>query len=180
MLRGNARSPAPHRGTREAASRPSGAESGEVMGQHLASRLLRSSERRALALTVLLSGAGVGVASYLLTLHAAIAGNPRRGLCTFNDTLSCDAVLASPYAEIAGLPVALLGLVGFAFLLGLAAWRLWIPDVTEATKRLHALTEKGRVACLRRDGLLFYRAEGPTWARRSSSIGARGGRARKA
>jgi uncharacterized membrane protein len=98
------------------------------MGQlRVASRLLQTSERRALTFTLLLSGAGVGVASYLLTLHAAIAGNPHRGLCTFNDTLSCDAVLASPYAEIAGLPVALLGLVGFAFLLALAAWRLWIP-----------------------------------------------------
>jgi uncharacterized membrane protein len=67
------------------------------------------------------------VAAYLLWLHAAIAGNPRRGLCTFNDTLSCDAVLASPYAEIAGQPVALLGLAGFAVLLGLATWRLWQP-----------------------------------------------------
>jgi len=99
------------------------------MGQlHAASGRLQSSERRALTLTLLLSGAGVGIASYLLTLHAVIAGNPHRGLCTFNDTLSCDAVLASPYAEIAGLPVALLGLVGFAFLLGVAAWRLWIPE----------------------------------------------------
>ncbi|MFI5342234.1 MAG: vitamin K epoxide reductase family protein [Candidatus Methylomirabilales bacterium] len=77
---------------------------------------------------MLLSGAGVGVAAHLLTLHAAIAGNPHRGLCTFNDMLSCDAVLASPYAEIAGVPVALLGLVGFAFLSGLAVWRLWIPE----------------------------------------------------
>jgi len=79
-------------------------------------------------LTLLLCAAGVGVASYLLRLHATIAGNPRRGLCTFNDTLSCDAVLASPYAEIAGLPVALFGIIGFAFLFGLAACRLWIPE----------------------------------------------------
>jgi len=71
------------------------------------------------------SAAGGVVAAYLLRLHAAIAGNPHRGLCTFNDTLSCDAVLASPYAEIVGIPVALIGLLGFGLIFGLAAWRLW-------------------------------------------------------
>ena len=97
------------------------------MTQHLPTRRFHAAERRALTLAILLSGAGAGVAAYLLRLHVAIAGNPRRGLCTFTAALSCDAVLASPYAEIAGLPVALLGLVGFAVLCGLAAWRLWMP-----------------------------------------------------
>jgi len=77
------------------------------------------------------------VAAYLVTLHAAIAGNPKRGLCTFTDTISCDKVLASPYAEIAGIPVALIGFGGFALLFGLTAWRLlsdegsprWLPVV---------------------------------------------------
>jgi uncharacterized membrane protein len=75
------------------------------------------------------------VAGYLVVLHARIAGNPKRGLCTFTDTLSCDKVLASPYAEVAGVPVALIGLAGFALLFALAAWRLvlgersprWLP-----------------------------------------------------
>jgi len=67
---------------------------------------------------------GVTVAAYLLSLHARIAGNPARGLCTFTDTLSCDKVLASPYAELGGVPVALIGLVGFGGLCLLAAWRL--------------------------------------------------------
>jgi uncharacterized membrane protein len=97
------------------------------MTRHLPTRRFHSTERRALTLAVLLSGAGIGVAAYLLRLHLAIAGDPHRGFCTFTYTLSCDAVLASPYAEIVGLPVALLGLVGFAVLCGLAAWRLWMP-----------------------------------------------------
>jgi uncharacterized membrane protein len=76
---------------------------------------------------LILSGSGIGVAAYLLSLHAAIAANPKRGLCTFTDTISCDTVLASPYAEIAGIPVALIGLVGFAALFGLATACLFMP-----------------------------------------------------
>jgi uncharacterized membrane protein len=86
-----------------------------------------NSSRMALWLVALFSGMGVAVASYLVTLHAAIARNPRRGLCTFTDTISCDAVLASPYAEIAGVPVALIGVAGFAALCVLAAVCLFIP-----------------------------------------------------
>jgi uncharacterized membrane protein len=85
-------------------------------------------ERLATGFVLLSSLAGSLVAAYLLKLHAAIGGNPGRGLCTFNDTLSCDKVLASEYAEIAGVPVALIGLLGFSLLFGLAAWRLWRHD----------------------------------------------------
>lgn len=77
---------------------------------------------------MLLSGAGMAVAHYLVTLHTAIAKNPHRGLCTFTDTISCDAVLASPYAEIAGVPVALIGVAGFAALFCLATVCLFVPQ----------------------------------------------------
>jgi uncharacterized membrane protein len=91
------------------------------------------------------------VAAYLLALHAAIAGNPNGGLCTFTVTISCDKVLASPYAEIAGVPVALIGLGGFALLFGLAAWRLfwgersprWIPVVLVITAGVGLAFELG-------------------------------------
>ena len=95
--------------------------------------------------------AGIFVAAYLLTLHIRIAGNPRRGLCTFTDTLSCDAVLASPYAKIAGVPVALIGLLGFGLLFGLAAWRFvqgersprWLPGLLAITAGLGLAFELG-------------------------------------
>jgi len=96
---------------------------------------LSATERWTLRLALALSLGGVGVAAYLVTLHAAIAGNPKRGLCTFTDTISCDKVLASPYAAIGPIPVALLGLAGFALLFAMALWRLlggprtprWLP-----------------------------------------------------
>jgi uncharacterized membrane protein len=68
---------------------------------------------------------GAAIAAFLVRLHAVIAGNPKRGVCTFTDTISCDAVLASPYAAFGPIPVALIGLLGFVVLAGLAAWRLW-------------------------------------------------------
>lgn len=85
----------------------------------------RAAERLALWAALAFSLGGAGVAGYLVHLHGRIAGNPKRGLCTFTDTISCDAVLASPYAAFGPIPVALIGLLGFALLAGLAAWRLW-------------------------------------------------------
>jgi len=85
-------------------------------------------ERWAVMCALLCSLAGMAVAGYLMVLHIRIAGNPKRGLCTFTETVSCDKVLASPYAEIAGVPVALMGLVGFALLFALAACRLVLGE----------------------------------------------------
>jgi uncharacterized membrane protein len=92
--------------------------------RHSNRNVLAPRERGALWAIMAFSLGGGIVAGYLVKLHAAIAGNPKRALCTFTDTISCDKVLASPYAEIAGIPVALIGLLGFAGLSGLAAWRL--------------------------------------------------------
>jgi uncharacterized membrane protein len=97
------------------------------------------------------SGGGLLVAGYLLHLHARIAGNPRRGLCTFTDLLSCDRVLASPYAEIGGVPVALIGLAGFGGLCLLGWWRLrwgargpeWLPGATVLVAGVGLLFETG-------------------------------------
>jgi uncharacterized membrane protein len=114
----------------------------------------RDRERLATGFVLLLSLAGSLVAAYLLKLHAAIGGNPGRGLCTFNDTLSCDKVLASSYAEIAGVPVALIGLLGFLLLLGLAAWGLWRRD--RSPRRIPAV-----LALVSGIGLLFELAM--TW-----------------
>jgi uncharacterized membrane protein len=102
---------------------------------HVSAIGLRATERWALRVALALSLGGAGVAGYLVHLHGRIAGNPKRGLCTFTDTISCDAVLASPHAAIGPVPVALIGLLGFAVLAALAAWRLrggarsprWLP-----------------------------------------------------
>jgi len=87
-------------------------------------------ERWALRAILVLTVVGMGVAGYLVKLHADIAGNPKRGLCTFTETISCDKVLASSYAKFGDIPVALIGLLGFALLFGMALWRVIGQDRT--------------------------------------------------
>lgn len=108
-------------------------------------------EAWALRAVLVCTAAGGVIAAYPLKLHAAIAGTATRGLCTSNDTLSCDKVLASAYAEIAGIPVALVGLLGFGLLFGLAAWRLrqgsgsprWLPSALALAAGAGLLFELG-------------------------------------
>ena len=60
--------------------------------------------------------AGIGIAAYLTWVHydegalVCVAGG------------GCETVQQSSYAEIAGLPVALLGLMSYAVVLGLIVW----------------------------------------------------------
>ncbi len=66
--------------------------------------------------TALVALAGVGVAGYLTWAH--YAGS--QVACVVGG--GCETVQESEYAEIAGVPVALLGLIAYVVLLGLIAW----------------------------------------------------------
>ena len=57
---------------------------------------------------------GTGVAFYLGSHHLAAAG---ASICSVNEVFNCDAVNQSKYAEIAGFPIAF---IGMAFYLGVA------------------------------------------------------------
>ena len=60
--------------------------------------------------------AGVAVAAYLTWVHYDAAAL----ICVAGG--GCETVQQSSYAEIAGIPVALLGLVGYAVVVGLIVW----------------------------------------------------------
>ena len=80
---------------------------------------------RTLKLTMTtLTLAGLGVAGYLTYVHYAGI----KPLCTAGG--SCDKVQTSVYSELAGVPVALIGLLGYTAILGL----LFGPD--SETRRL--------------------------------------------
>jgi len=74
------------------------------------------SDRTLRATAGIVALAGIGVAAYLTWVHydegalVCVAGG------------GCETVQQSSYAEIAGLPVALLGLVSYAIVLGLIVW----------------------------------------------------------
>lgn len=76
---------------------------------------------------IVLSLLGVCISGYALYLHYATSS----GVCHFNDMFNCDLVNKSDYAEILGIPVAALGIVGYAL--------LWAGAILSEKKRLYAL-----------------------------------------
>ncbi len=79
---------------------------------------------RALRITMLvLATIGLGLASYLTYVHYAGI----KPACTAGE--SCTKVQTSTYSELAGVPVALIGLIGYVVILG----SLLVPE-TETTR----------------------------------------------
>ena len=85
-----------------------------------------------ITLTVL-TVAGVGIAGYLTYVHYA-GINP---VCTAGG--SCEKVQTSVYSELAGMPVALIGLLGYISILGL----LLAPEIETTRFAMMALTLVG-------------------------------------
>jgi uncharacterized membrane protein len=77
------------------------------------------SERRLRAAVAVLALLGVAVAGYLTYVHYA----ELEPICAGGGG-GCERVQNSSYAELAGIPVALLGLIGYALILA----SLWVPD----------------------------------------------------
>ena len=73
-------------------------------------------DRRLRLAAALVAVAGVGVAGYLTWAHYTGATI----ICTTGG--GCETVQKSAYATIAGVPVAVLGLVGYSVILALIAW----------------------------------------------------------
>jgi uncharacterized membrane protein len=89
---------------------------------------------RALRLGVaVVAAAGVAVAGYLTYVHY----RPAALICTGGG--GCEAVQESSYAEIAGIPVALLGLLAYIAVLGLVAWDTELARTLAATVALSAV-----------------------------------------
>jgi uncharacterized membrane protein len=65
----------------------------------------------------LLAGAGIAVSSVSLHHHY---GTDKSTYCDFGDSFNCDIVNRSTYSVAAGIPVALIGILGYLALLGLA------------------------------------------------------------
>ncbi|MBI4157648.1 vitamin K epoxide reductase family protein [Candidatus Woesebacteria bacterium] len=85
-----------------------------------------------------LAAIGIILASYLF--YSYLAPNPP-GLCDINATVNCDAVTKGPLAEFLGVPVSLVGLIGYIVILSSSLMK---------NKKLHLfMTTFGMVFCLR-------------------------------
>lgn len=81
---------------------------------------------------------GIVLASYLF--YSYLAPNPP-GLCDVSATVNCDAVTKGSLAEFMGVPVSLVGLIGYIVILSASLMK---------NKKLHlAMTAFGMVFCLR-------------------------------
>jgi uncharacterized membrane protein len=86
----------------------------------------RSWFRRLEIWSVALALAGAGIAGYLTIVHY------RESLLVCSGISDCETVQNSEYAEVAGIPVALLGLLMFVAMLGLAVVRMMRPELADA------------------------------------------------
>jgi len=73
--------------------------------------------QRLFSLVAILAVGGIVVSSVSLKHHYATS---KTEFCDIGNTFNCDIVNRSEYSEILGIPVALIGMVGYAAILGLA------------------------------------------------------------
>ena len=79
-----------------------------------------AANRTLFALIAVLSIAGIVDSAISLERHYAKSATT---YCDFNEKFSCDIVNRSEYSEIAGIPVAGIGVAGYAALFVLSTWR---------------------------------------------------------
>ncbi len=79
---------------------------------------------RLLKLILLCATVGVALSAYSFAHHYQFVSG---ALCDINATFNCDIVNRGPFSEIGGVPVSLMGLVGYGFLFVAAMLRLRQP-----------------------------------------------------
>lgn len=80
---------------------------------------MNSAARRLLLIIAILAAAGIGVSSVSLAHHY---GTSKSSFCDLSETVNCDIVNRSEYSTLLGIPVALIGILGYAALFVLATW----------------------------------------------------------
>lgn len=94
------------------------------MGSFLATSSANSDDRfltRLLTAAAIVCVIGIGVSITIANVHAQIdsLGDRYTSFCNVNESINCDRVLASPYAKLAGIPVAHLAIVAYLAMAGL-------------------------------------------------------------
>ena len=84
---------------------------------------------------VALALVGAAISVYSLLHKSGVASGT---FCTINDTFSCDIVNQSKYSSIAGIPVSLLGVLGYLFMAVAAFMKIRQPADKGLTKFLVA------------------------------------------
>jgi uncharacterized membrane protein len=81
----------------------------------------RTGRHRILILSIaILALAGTGVSAISLQRHFARSAT---SFCDFNEKFNCDVVNRSEYSAVMGIPVAVIGVIGYGCLLLLSTWQ---------------------------------------------------------
>jgi len=91
------------------------------------------SDRTLRGVAALVAVAGIGIAAYLTWAHYADS----QVICVAGG--GCETVQKSEYSELAGIPVALLGLLSYSVILGLIVWDAPLARLGAATLALVGL-----------------------------------------
>jgi uncharacterized membrane protein len=73
--------------------------------------------RKLFVVIALIASAGVAVSSFSLYHHFSTS---ETGFCNFGESFNCDLVNRSQYSTVLGMPVALIGILGYLLILALA------------------------------------------------------------
>lgn len=112
-----------------------------------------------IAITLLtLSFLGLGVSVYSLLHNQGFASGE---FCTIGEELNCDVVNKGPYSVIMGVPVSLIGVIGYLFLAVAAGMKLKNPADKSLTRFLTLASIGGFLFALYLSGIEAFILE--TW-----------------
>ncbi len=92
-----------------------------------------------------LAVAGLVLSIYSYLQHTGVASST---LCTINETFNCDIVNRGPYGTFMGLPVSLIGIIGYGLLVAGFTEKLRKPSDKELTRFLFMASLAGLVFAL--------------------------------
>lgn len=101
---------------------------------------------------------GIGLSTYSLLHNQGFASGV---FCTIGEKLNCDVVNKGPYSVMLGVPVALIGVIGYLFLVAAAGLKLKNPTDKSLTKFLTLSSIGGFLFALYLSGIEAFILE--TW-----------------
>jgi len=111
---------------------------------------MEKNQNRYLRWIAFLSGVGTLISVYSF-LHKE--GFTSGALCNLNETFNCDIVNQGIYSDFFGIPVALIGIIGYAFLFLAIVMKMRTPDDRSLTKFILTASVGGFLFALYLSGL---------------------------
>lgn len=110
-------------------------------------------QNKFLRILLVLAIAGLVLSIYSYLQHTGVASST---ICTINETFNCDIVNRGPYGTFMGLPVSLIGVIGYGLLVAGFAEKLRKPAEKELTRFLLMASLAGLLFALYLTGIEMF------------------------